>query len=157
MRILMISKACIVGIYQRKLEAIARLGVELLALVPPSWRDERGEMKLERVYTGGYRLEEIPIRFNGSFHLHYYPGVEQVWRDKGYTGPLAVIPQFGTDPDLFAPAPQRPERPFTIGYFGRLVEEKGVDVLLNAVSHLHGDWRLILLGGGPMRDALAAQ
>jgi glycosyltransferase involved in cell wall biosynthesis len=231
MRVLMISKACIVGIYQRKLEEIARLDVELVTLVPPSWRDERGETPLERVYTDGYRLQEIPIRLNGNFHLHYYPGVArhvrefrpdvvhideepynlaawqalyqarrcgakslffswqniarqypppfnwgerwvlnhvdyalagtdsaaQVWRDKGYGGPMAVIPQFGTDPDLFAPAPQRPERTFTIGYFGRLVEEKGVDLLLNAASHLHGDWRLVLLGAGPMRDALAAQ
>ncbi|MBL8166273.1 MAG: glycosyl transferase family 1, partial [Anaerolineae bacterium] len=75
MRVLMLSKACIVGIYQRKLEAIARLGVELLVLVPPSWKDERGETALERVYTEGYELRVVPIAFNGSFHLHYYPGV----------------------------------------------------------------------------------
>ncbi len=73
LRVLMLSKACIVGIYQRKLEAIARLGVELLTLVPPSWKDERGETKLERVYTEGYQLQVIPITFNGNFHLHYYP------------------------------------------------------------------------------------
>src|SRR5262245_21488611 len=50
MRVLMFSKAIVVGIYQRKLEEIARRGVELLALAPPSWRDERGETPLERVY-----------------------------------------------------------------------------------------------------------
>src|SRR5438045_3697246 len=75
MRVLMLSKAIIVGIYQRKLEEIARRGVELLALAPPSWRDERGETPLERVYTDGYRLETLPMRFNGSFHYHYYPGL----------------------------------------------------------------------------------
>ena len=75
LRVLMLSKACIVGIYQRKLEEIARLGVELLTLVPPSWKDERGETKLERVYTEGYQLEVVPITFNGNFHLHYYPTV----------------------------------------------------------------------------------
>ena len=48
MRVLMVSKACIVGIYQRKLEAIAQLGVDLWVLVPPSWKDDRGEQKLER-------------------------------------------------------------------------------------------------------------
>ena len=73
MRVSMLSKACIVGIYQRKLEAIARQGVELTALVPPSWQDERGEQALERSYTEGYRLRTIPIRFNGSYHLHHYP------------------------------------------------------------------------------------
>lgn len=73
MRVLMVSKACIVGIYQRKLELIAQHGVNLLALVPPSWRDERGEQKLERVHTHGYQLETLPIAFNGNFHLHFYP------------------------------------------------------------------------------------
>ncbi|MGJ3238172.1 MAG: glycosyltransferase family 4 protein [Anaerolineae bacterium] len=76
MRVLMISKACIVGIYQRKLEHIARQGVELLTLVPASWRDERGEQSLERVYTQGYRLQETPIAFNGNFHMHFYPRLQ---------------------------------------------------------------------------------
>ena len=52
-RVLMLSKACIVGIYQRKLEHIAAAGIELLVLVPPSWKDERGEQKPgARLYTG---------------------------------------------------------------------------------------------------------
>ena len=77
----MLSKACIVGIYQRKLEEIARLGVELLVLVPPSWKDERGETQLERTYTEGYRLEVLPIALNGNFHLHWYPGLGGKIRD----------------------------------------------------------------------------
>ncbi|MFN8529117.1 MAG: glycosyltransferase family 4 protein [Anaerolineae bacterium] len=81
MRVLMISKACIVGIYQRKLEAIARRGVDLLVLVPPSWKDERGEIPLERAYTQGYRLEVTPIVMNGNFHLHFYRGVGRWMRD----------------------------------------------------------------------------
>lgn len=231
MRVLMLSKAAIVGIYQRKLEEIARRGVDLLALVPPSWRDERGEMPLERAYTDGYQLQTLPIVLNGNFHLHFYrelgtwmkrfrpqvihideepynlaawqalyharqigaktllfswqnifrhypppfnwgerwalnradaliAGTEsaaEVWRAKGYTGEIHVIPQFGTDTDLFKPAEHRPERPFTIGYFGRLVEEKGLRVLLDACAQVQDDWRLYLLGGGPLRDALAAQ
>ena len=81
MRVLMVSKACIVGIYQRKLEAIAKLGVNLRVLVPPSWKDERGEQKLERIYTEGYQLIEVPIRFNGYFHLHHYPTIGEHIRD----------------------------------------------------------------------------
>lgn len=229
-RVLMVSKACIVGIYQRKLEDIARLGVDLTVVVPPSWKDERGEQALERVYTEGYRLEVLPLRWNGDFHLHSYVGLGRVmrdarpnivhideepynlsawqmfydakrvgaktlffswqniarrypppfswgerwllngvdyalmgtesaadiWREKGYQGKVAVIPQFGTDPDLFKPAP-RPDRPFTIGYFGRLVEEKGVRVLFDALTTLQGDWRLVILGGGPLRGELETQ
>lgn len=231
MRVLMISKALVVGLYQRKLELLAERDVDLLAITPPGWRDERGEMALERAYTAGYALETLPIALNGNFHLHFYRGLAKrlrdfqpdlvhideepynlatwqalyharraraktvafswqnlqrrypppfawgerwaldhldgliagsdsaagVWRAKGYRGPMAVIAQFGTDGELFRPADQRPERPFTIGYFGRLVEEKGVRLLLEACAELDGDWRALLLGGGPLRADLEAQ
>src|SRR2546430_1576859 len=71
----MVSKACLVGAYQRKLEELAQRGIELTVIVPPSWRDESGEVRLERTYTTGYRLLVEPIRFNGYYHLHYYPGL----------------------------------------------------------------------------------
>ncbi|NDJ60841.1 MAG: glycosyltransferase family 4 protein [Chloroflexi bacterium] len=232
MRVLMISKACLVGIYQRKLEAIARHGVTLLTLVPPAWRDERGVMPLERAYTDGYQLETLPIVRNGDYHLHAYRGLgarmrrfqpdivhideepynlatwqalwharrlrartlfftwqnldrrypppfrwgerwtlravdhaiagtasaAQVWRAKGFAGPLTVIPQFGTDPDLFHPLGERPSaRPFTVGYVGRPGEENGIHLLLDAVARLDGAGRLSILGGGPLRAELEAR
>lgn len=55
MRVLMVSKALVIGAYQRKAEEIARRGVELMVLVPPSWRDRRGCQELERVHTAGCR------------------------------------------------------------------------------------------------------
>ncbi|MCC6566994.1 MAG: glycosyltransferase, partial [Chloroflexi bacterium] len=81
LRVLMISKACVVGIYQKKLEDIARLGIDLTVAVPPAWRDERGEQALERVYVGGYDLRVLPIRFNGNFHLHVYRGLGRLFAD----------------------------------------------------------------------------
>jgi glycosyltransferase involved in cell wall biosynthesis len=74
----MISKACVQGIYQRKLEEIARRGVDLAVVVPPAWRDERGWLRLERTYMAGYRLLVTPMRLNGSFHLHYYPRLPRI-------------------------------------------------------------------------------
>lgn len=75
MRVLMLSKACIVGIYQRKLEEMALQNpqLDLRVVVPPSWRDERGDTQLERVFVKGYDLVVSPLRFNGNYHLHYYP------------------------------------------------------------------------------------
>ena len=231
MRVLILSKACIVGIYQPKLEAIARNGVELTVLVPPSWRDERGVQHLERAHTQGYQLKSIPIRFNGNFHLHHYPTLAReirafqpqivhideepynlaswhalhharrigakslffswqniqrsypppfswgerwmlrnadyalagtadagiVLRNKGYRGSLATIPQFGTSSELFQPAANRPNRTFTIGFIGRLVPEKGVNILLRAASALDGEWRLRIIGGGSAINEIAAQ
>jgi glycosyltransferase involved in cell wall biosynthesis len=76
-----------------------------------------------------------------------------VLRAKGYRGPIAVIPQFGVDPELFAPppggAPRADPAPFTIGYVARLTEEKGPRVLLEAVACLDGAWRLHVVGSGP--------
>lgn len=74
MRVLMISKACLVGAYQTKLEEIARFDdVELAVIVPPSWDDATGPIQLERGHTEGYRLIVDPIRFNGDYHIHHYP------------------------------------------------------------------------------------
>ena len=61
MRIAIVSKALIVGAYQTKLEAIAGLpGIELTAIVPPSWREGGHIQRLEVAYTRGYRLITAP-------------------------------------------------------------------------------------------------
>ena len=71
----MLSKALVTGVYQKKLEELARLpGVELLAVVPPYWDEARvGVTRLERRYTDGYQLVEEPMLFNGHHHIHVYP------------------------------------------------------------------------------------
>ena len=233
MRVLMLSKACIVGAYQRKLEEIAaHSDVELSVAVPPAWKDERGVTRLERAHTEGYRLIVLPLALNGSFHFHVYPtfgrvlqevkpdlvhideepynlatylanrqacrlgaktlwfswqnlrrtypwpfswierynlrhtdyaivgsqSAKAVWRAKGYQGPLAVIPQFGVDPVIFSPPETRREDGAVhIAYVGRLVPEKGVDLLLDALQGLRGDWRATILGQGPAAERLQMQ
>jgi glycosyltransferase involved in cell wall biosynthesis len=70
MRVTLLSKALVVGAYQRKCELIAAHNdIELTVLAPPAW----GAQKLERAHVQGYDLREIPIRLNGNFHLHHYP------------------------------------------------------------------------------------
>jgi glycosyltransferase involved in cell wall biosynthesis len=232
MRVLMVSKACVVGAYQKKLEELARLpDMELTVAVPPYWRDERGTLQLERQHTSGYELVVEPMAFNGQFHVHFYPQLgrrirqvrpdlvhideepynlaaahalwlarragarslffswqnlqrryplpfrwleryvlshvdyaivgneesRRVWQAKGYQGRVAVIPQFGVDPEIFHPAPRPAGRGFIAGYVGRLVEEKGVDLLLEALAGLEGTWRACVLGSGPAKEALQAQ
>jgi glycosyltransferase involved in cell wall biosynthesis len=234
LKVLLVSKALVVGAYQRKLEELARQReIELVAAVPPSWRDGLfgPAAPLHKAHTQGYRLLVAPVRFNGDFHLHYYPTLprllaelrpdvlhmdeepynlatwlalraaqrqgipslffawqnlkrsypwpfrhfekanyaiaryaiagnptaDRVLREKGYAGPSAVIPQFGVDPALFSPV-----APITIdkrgnpviGYAGRLVPEKGLDVLLRACAGLPGDWAVHILGEGPARPEL---
>jgi len=82
----------------------------------------------------------------------------QVLRAKGYAGPAEVISQFGVAPETFSPAGERPPgAPFTIGYAGRLVEQKGLRTLVEAVAGLGGEWRLVLCGTGPLKAELQAR
>jgi glycosyltransferase involved in cell wall biosynthesis len=231
LRVVILSKALVVGTYHSKLKQLAaQPDLDLIAVVPPSWRDERGELRLEPTPVEGYQLIVTPLRFNGNFHLHYYPqfdrllqqlkpdlvhideepynlatflaqraaravkartiffswqnlnrtypppfrwferyvlshaaaGIvgnrdsEEVWRAKGYGGPLTIIPQVGVEPGLFKPLDNRNRgSTFVIGYAGRFVEEKGLDLLLEALSGLVGDWRAELAGSGPDQPRLA--
>ena len=229
MRVMMISKALVVGAYQRKLEEIAAHDdVTLSVVVPPYWDDARGKLELEQAHVNGYELLVEDMRFNGNFHWHTYPGLRHrittsqpdvihideepynlatyqamrlarrvdaktvffswqnltrrypppfslierytlhhadhgivgnseaadVWRGKGFTGPLTVIPQFGVDPDIFSPGDDARPDVFTIGYAGRLVEDKGLDLLIRAAARLPGRAHVKLAGDGPQREEL---
>ncbi|MFO7170638.1 MAG: glycosyltransferase family 4 protein [Chloroflexota bacterium] len=237
MRILMVSKALVHGAYQRKCEELAALpGADLTVAVPPHWREPRvGVQSLERRYTSGYRLLQLPIALSGRHHLHFYPTLGRLvarlrpevlhvdeeafnlatflafragvrygarccffnWatidrfypppfnlferyvfrhaahgiagnqeaaaiiRRHGFSGPLSVVPQFGVDPELFAPAEDGSAGTrgpgFVIGYVGRLVPEKGVADLVEALALLPGEVRLRLVGDGGQRAELQAR
>jgi glycosyltransferase involved in cell wall biosynthesis len=57
----------------------------------------------------------------------------------------------GLDLSRFPPPPARGQgRPVTILCVCRLVEKKGVEVLLEALARVKGDWRFVHVGGGPL-------
>ncbi len=110
---------------------------------------------LERRYPPPFSwIERFNIR-----HIDYVIAgsqtSSQIWQTKGYKGPLAVIPQFGVDPLIFSPpANPRSTKTVQIVYAGRLVAEKGVDLLVHALSKLNGPWHATLLGNGPAEKQL---
>ena len=75
MQVLLISKACVAAAYRRKAEEVARLGVELTLVVPPSWRTAGATQHLEPSSDQGYRLVVLPIALNGHFHLYWFRGL----------------------------------------------------------------------------------
>lgn len=234
MKIVILSKALLSVAYRRKTDALAAIpGVDLTVCVPALWREPRAPaVHFEAAPPSNYRIEVLPMWFNGHHHIHCYPTFANVvrrirpdivhvdeesfnlatfwamrvaravgaqscfynyanidrrypppfgWferyafaraahalacsheaadiiRAHGYRGALSIIPQTGVDPDVFAPRPDATQarQPFTVGYVGRLVREKGVDDLIDALVHLPAHIQLHIVGGGAHADALRA-
>ena len=77
----MISKACYVATYRRKLELMAAQGVDLHLIVPPYWRFGSRKAPLEPGNDRGYEvIVENPV-FNGHHHFHFYPRLNR-WLDR---------------------------------------------------------------------------
>jgi glycosyltransferase involved in cell wall biosynthesis len=82
-----------------------------------------------------------------------------VIRAKGFRRPIVITPQLGLDPQVFSPVRSLERRStlnldgFVIGYIGRLVPEKGLWTLLEAIAPLP-QVNLLLLGAGPLRDEI---
>jgi glycosyltransferase involved in cell wall biosynthesis len=108
---------------------------------------------LLRLYPPPFRWFEKSVFTHSAFAIAGSGEALEVLRAKGYCGPGAVIPQFGVDPQLFSPGDGRSDGPPVIGFIARLVEEKGVFVLLDALARLRGDWRLHVIGSGPLSGA----
>lgn len=117
-----------------------------------------------------YELK-LPIAILEKFNLNNSHGIisgnqdgAEILKQRGYKGPIKVMPQLGVDETLFKPKPQ-PElatklgiQPgeFVIGFVGRFVPEKGLLTLLQALTKLPLDkpWKLLLLGRGPLQEEI---
>lgn len=94
------------------------------------------------------------------------PSVSHVLREKGYTKPITIIP-LGTDTTLFHPDRNPKYRThwglppgFVIGFVGRLVEEKGIMDLLDAVIPIlkqYRDVHCVIAGSGPCHAQVLAR
>ncbi|MBI3813554.1 MAG: glycosyltransferase family 4 protein, partial [Nitrospinae bacterium] len=80
---------------------------------------------------------------------------------KGFSKEAEVIPQFGVNPQIFKKDDVKclkkelnPENKFTIGFVGRLVREKGIIDLLDAVLNAGFDSHLLIIGAGPLKSKI---
>ena len=77
----------------------------------------------------------------------------QLARAWGAKGEVALAPPAVPAWDSLASSPTATDRPFTVGYAGRLVESKGLTDLLAAVRQLTAPVELLLIGDGEMRQS----
>jgi phosphatidyl-myo-inositol dimannoside synthase len=116
-----------------------------------------------------------PFRWTERFAMRRADGwiafgrtVEDALRARpGYASrPHAVIPP-GVDATLFRPDHESGARvrtalgwaddgPPVVGYLGRFVPEKGLEMLMRALDAAAEPWRALFVGGGPMEGALHA-
>ena len=79
-----------------------------------------------------------------------------VIREFDGSGARVTLVPHGVDLRRFSPRRTVAET-FRILAVGRLVEKKGLHVLVDALSQLHGAWRLRIVGDGPEKSRLLAQ
>ena len=73
---------------------------------------------------------------------------------QGFRNPVTVLPQLGVDALATQPAGRRQPHGIVVGYVGRLVPQKGLFVLLEAVARLSLDVSLMVVGSGPLKDEI---
>ena len=116
-----------------------------------------------------YELK-FPVSLLEAHNLRHTHGViagnqdgAEILRQRGYRGPIKVMPQLGVDEKLFTPTPQAElaaqlgiqPTDFVVGFVGRFVEEKGLMTLAKALALLsHHPWKWLLLGRGPLHPSL---
>jgi glycosyltransferase involved in cell wall biosynthesis len=80
----------------------------------------------------------------------------EVLRAKGFDKPAPIVP-FGVNTEAFRPRPvgsERSDRPLTIGYIGRMLPGKGLNILADALEKVKDTtWQLLVVGDGPERKS----
>lgn len=82
--------------------------------------------------------------------------VVEVLRAKGFAKAAPIVP-FGVDMEAFRPRPARrlqTAEPLTIGFVGRMLPGKGLNVLAEALASMKDEpWKVLVVGDGPERES----
>ena len=88
-----------------------------------------------------------------AFVMARSPGAQHLAVQWGARGEVALVPH-AIPSSWSAPRERKSSGPFTVGYAGRLVAEKGLDDLLAAVASMETSARLLIVGDGAMQEEL---
>jgi glycosyltransferase involved in cell wall biosynthesis len=121
-----------------------------------TWQNIYKDYPFPFSYFEKYNFKRAGVAIAGNEESKY------VIRRKGFEKEIFIIPQFGVDPDMFQKKDVFELKgklgiktgSFVIGFIGRLVEEKGILVLLEAVSRLKDNFFLLLIGSGPLKKKI---
>lgn len=240
MKVLIISHTYVAAVNQQKLRTLAEYDdLELVLLVPRSWKDRMRQIFLENIEGERYRIVPTTIYFNGHSFTYFYsfvtllkllltfrPDIVHIeleppslsafevtflaklnkgkvlfftWenifktygflksfaeqfvlkcsdyaiagneeardnlRRKGFNKKIKVLPQLGVNPEIFKKMNVKVLRKqlsltsFNVGFIGRLVREKGILTLVEAVSKLRVSFNLLIVGRGPLKNEIISR
>ncbi len=101
-----------------------------IPMVVFGWENQQRSLSLFRRWVRDFVMGATNLFLAGN-----QDGAE-VMRNWDYQGKIEIMPQMGVDTDLFAPPEKEKQDILNIGFLGRLVPEKGLDILFMAVSQL---------------------
>jgi len=116
---------------------------------------------LYRSYPPPFRQIELYNYRHATAALAGNRDAGDVLRRKGYQGAIHIIPQFGFDTEIYSRKEPRkvrkPGEPFTMGFIGRLKEEKGLPLMVEALTYLPAYCHVAFIGNGPLKSSLEEQ
>ena len=143
---------------------VAFIEAEPYALCATQWRLTLVRLGIPfgvQCYENIDRILPMPVRWlrsrvlrDAAFVAARSESAARLARSWGARGDVGLAPPAVP---AWPSAAASPERPFTVGYAGRLVESKGVMDLLGAVRMLDAPVELLLIGDGKLRSQLDGQ
>jgi glycosyltransferase involved in cell wall biosynthesis len=117
----------------------------------------KNDQNLPKRYPWPVRRGELLVYREAAFAFTPARPPADALRAKGYAGPLSILP-YSVDMDWFRPsdADGPSGEPLVVGYVGRLVPEKGLSTLLEALAMAPRDVRALIAGSGPSEADLRA-
>jgi glycosyltransferase involved in cell wall biosynthesis len=116
---------------------------------------------LYRQYPPPFRQLELYNYSHAAMALAGNRDAAEVLKRKGYRGPISIIPQFGFDTNIYHRSTPRTPRQtgdlFTLGFIGRLIEAKGLPLIIEALTMLPDYCQAVFVGQGPMKSELEEQ
>ena len=121
---------------------------------------------IEKTYPMPIRQLERWVYRKSDFGFSGSESATETLRAKGYHGPVTLLPG-SISPERHKPSRKRdaireqlgiaPEER-VVGFMGRIVAEKGLSCLLNALATMNDiPWRCVLVGDGEYRSTLEAE
>jgi phosphatidylinositol alpha-1,6-mannosyltransferase len=136
-----------------------------------AWWTRRGTPLVFRTAQSIYKTYPPPFNWIERYAMRKASGwicsgslvAQTLSKRPGYDKPMAQIP-LGVDAQYFRPDPEAGSAvlrklgwlpgPPVVGYLGRFVPDKGLDLLTRALDRLGGEWRAMFVGAGPMEPQL---